>query len=949
MSDGAARFQHPPVTARPLLRWWWPGGAVDAPALCEQLRAFAREGWGGVEIQAFRLGLPHALPAAVAERVNEVFTPRWFDTVREVMDEAERLGLSVDITFGSCWPFGGGEAITPERATQELSLAWTTVQGPGPWHGRPNQPARPLRFGTRMERDGSVAPEQALPEDWQRRIDALAQTVAVLAVRGGTPSLGPFAGFVPLTLPDVWGQVHAPGWIDAASTLDLTDRLQADGSLHWDDVPPGTWQVVVVRRFISDQRITEAAGIGPQLVLDHLSRAAFDAHAARVGDAAVPFWAAHAGRTWRSVFVDSLEVPTDLHWTDDFAAEFQRRRGYAIRPFLPLLLQPGWRNCFQARVGAPLFDDPGVGPRVRADYRLTVSELVIERHFEPLVDWARRHGVLGKVQAHGAPVDWLQAYGAAHIPETEDLAGYAAPHFLRVARSAAHVYGRPLVSAEAFCWLLEGLAVTPQQIRERADEFFVNGIQQMIGSGAGAPLHGLDDEALPWYPFESMEIGTQIDNANPMWPHLRPLTGYLARCQTVLQQGTAVVPVAVLAPLDLFAFTGAAEKLVAPDWHHALLDAGLDWDWINADGVLKARIDGASLVTPGGHRYQAVLLPDGPALRAEVAERLAQFASAGLAVWAIGRAPQREEGYLDHERRDARVRSAMQAALEGGRRVATPSAIGRMLRGAGVAPVVDLPDGQGLQFHARDADGARWLFLRNPGPQPRSMALPVDASQGAELWHAWTGRRERLVVDAAGRANVRLPPRGARIVRLAAADRCVVERGAATAGSTHLFERVIEGGWSLHAQGQGQHGRPIRFEKDAVALHDLSQDAATADFAGALLYTLTVHLDPQDLAGGPLWLDLGHVCDTAAVQVNEHPPVIGCEGPFLFDIAAALRPGANRLCITVANRAENARRDPANPGGIPLPGRRLTRLPTGLLGPVRLISAPAPATRWCLA
>ena len=47
--------------------------------------------------------------------------------------------------------------------------------------------------------------------------------------------------------------------------------------------------------------------------------------------------------------------------TDDFAAEFERRRGYAIRPFLPLLLQPGWRNCFQARVGAPLFDDAAAG------------------------------------------------------------------------------------------------------------------------------------------------------------------------------------------------------------------------------------------------------------------------------------------------------------------------------------------------------------------------------------------------------------------------------------------------------------------------------------------------------------------------------------------------------------------------------------------------------------
>jgi alpha-L-rhamnosidase len=223
--DIESAFRTPPASARALLRWWWPGGAVDADALCEQLREFARSGWGGVEIQAFRVGLPHVLPAVAAESVHEVFTPRWFETVRVVMDEAERLGLTVDITFGSCWPFGGGEAITPELAAQELSLAWTTVNGPGAWQGRPNAPARPQRFGARMERDGAVDAAQALPDDWRARIEAMAHTVAVLAVRGGTPSLGPFAGFVPLTLPDIWGQVHAAGWIDAAATIDPTKRL----------------------------------------------------------------------------------------------------------------------------------------------------------------------------------------------------------------------------------------------------------------------------------------------------------------------------------------------------------------------------------------------------------------------------------------------------------------------------------------------------------------------------------------------------------------------------------------------------------------------------------------------------------------------------------------------------------------------------------------------------
>ncbi len=910
---------------------------MDGAALCAQLRQIAAAGWGGAEIQPLRVGLPHGLPG-----VHEVFTPRWWTILDQVMREATRLGLQLDLTFGSCWPFGGGEAITPERASQEVTLAWATVTGPSRFEGRPKMPQRPDRFGARMERDGSVAESQELPADWRVRMDRMARVEAVLAVRGGVPSMGPFPGFVPpLTLPDAWGEVHAAGWVDARCTVDLSGCLQTDGTLVW-DVPPGEWQIVTCVRFVSDQRITEGAGLGPQLVLDHLKREAFDAHAQRVGDAGWPVLKQHAGKALRAVFVDSLEIPTDILWTDDFEAEFKRRRGYALKPFLPLLLQPGWRNCFQPRLGSPLFDDPDAGPRVRADYRLTVSELMIERLYVPLAEWADARGVQAKTQAHGAPVDWLQAYGVAHIPETEDLAGGAAAHFIRVARSAAHLYGRPLVSAEAFCFMVEGLAVTPRQLRERADEFYVSGVQQIVAHGAAAGVAGDPAPEGEWYPFEAMEFGTSLAPASALVQLMRPLADYMARCQAALQRWRAVVPVAVLAPLDLFAFVGAAGKLTPEPWHDALLDTGLDWDWINADTLLKGHIEDQAFITPGGHRYQALLLPGLPTLRAEVAERLAACQRAGLAVWAIGSAPMREEGWLDAAARDQRVRAAMALVP-----VAAPSAVGRALRRSGLAPTLDLPAGHGLQFTVRQDGEARWVFLRNPGAQVRQVDLPVPATQGAELWHAWTGRLERLA--GGGCVRVALPAGGARLLRLAPLAACLPLSGPKPAGNTPGIALPLKGPWRVQAKGRGLRGRAVALDEMWTALQDLSLRPDVADFEGQLMYSCDFELRAEDLDAGPLWLDLGRVFDAAQVQVNDATPVIGCEAPFLFDLHQALRPGTNRLSITVANRPENARRDPAKPGGLPLPGRRLTRLPTGLLGPVRCISATAPASRWCLA
>ncbi|HEY0954576.1 MAG TPA: glycosyl hydrolase [Roseateles sp.] len=924
MSSVEIDFRQPPASQRPMLRWWWPGGAVEAEALCEQLRGFAAAGWGGVEIQPCRIGL-HEAPAGL----HDVFTPHWFGIVATVMTEAAKLGLRVDTTFGSAWPFGGSEAITPELATQELSLAWTSVQGPGRWQGQPRRPERPLRSTTWLAGHGGVPEEQALPTGWQDRIEAT-ETVVVLALRGGVPSLGAYPGFVPMTLPDRWGQVFAPGWVDASQTVDLTERLQPDGSLDW-DVPEGDWQIVVVQRFVSDQMILEGAGHGPQLVLDHLQRAAFDAHAARVGDAALPHWAAHAGHTWRSVFIDSLEVPADLLWTADFASEFQRRRGYDPRPHLPLMLQPGWRNCFQARNGAPLFDDADVGARVRHDYRLTVSELMVERLYAPLSGWAQRHGLQAKVQAHGAPVDWLQAYGVAGIPETEDLAGAAAPHFLRVARSAAHIYGRGVVSGEAFCWLLEGLAVTPQKVRERADVFYAAGIQQLVGHGASAPVAGWPEGGHSWYPFEAMEIGTPLDEANPWWAMVRPLTDYLARNQCLLQRSRAVVPVAVLAPLDLFAFMNAADRLTAPAWHDALQDAGYDWDWINDHGLLASRLEAGALVTPGGHRYRAIVLPDLPALRAEVAEFLAACAEAGVPVRACGQLPNREAGFKDAAARDGRVQRAMQAV-----HIAAPSALGCELRAAGVPPSLALAPGHGCSFHVREDGEQTWVLLHNASAREQALNWPLPAGCGAELWDAWSG--EVTGMKTMDSIQTQLPPGTSRWLRLAPADACRAPRAARQAAA-RAFQLELRGPWQVSADGVGLGGRRIRFASTWDTLTDLRNLSDIADFAGQLRYALQFELTRQQLDAGPLLLDLGVAHDALSLQLNGDTPWMRSEGPFVFEVTERLAVGTNTVEIVVANVPENAHRDPARPGGLPVPGRRLTRLPTGLLGPVRLRTA----------
>src|SRR6185437_13625863 len=58
-----------------------------------------------------------------------------------------------------------------------------------------------------------------------------------------------------------------------------------DGTLDW-DVPAGTWQVFAFKEMPTGQKVVGGAGEGPQLVLDHMNKHAFDEYAERVGGTA---------------------------------------------------------------------------------------------------------------------------------------------------------------------------------------------------------------------------------------------------------------------------------------------------------------------------------------------------------------------------------------------------------------------------------------------------------------------------------------------------------------------------------------------------------------------------------------------------------------------------------------------------------------------------------------
>jgi hypothetical protein len=100
-----AGFMNPPADARPMMRWWWFGPATAKPELQKELETMRGAGIGGVEIQPV---YPLMLDDAAKGIHNYSYLSQEFLNDASFANRTARsLGLRVDITLGSGWPYGG--------------------------------------------------------------------------------------------------------------------------------------------------------------------------------------------------------------------------------------------------------------------------------------------------------------------------------------------------------------------------------------------------------------------------------------------------------------------------------------------------------------------------------------------------------------------------------------------------------------------------------------------------------------------------------------------------------------------------------------------------------------------------------------------------------------------------------------------------------------------------
>jgi hypothetical protein len=890
---------------KPWTRWWWMGSAVDRAGLTADLESLRAAGLGGVEVT------PIYGVAGTESQFIEYLSDAWVRALEHTLREADRLDLGVDMATGTGWPFGGPWVTDRDACRTLVQKTWTVESGARlAERVRVEQPPMVRAIGNQVYDVLEIAPGEAAPQG--TRAQPLARPGAPRIQIGDlVEPVEANRNLQALALEQIKYPKPLPllalvAYSTAGAIIDLTPRVTPDGSLDW-IAPQGTWTLYGVFLGWHGKLVERAAPGGEGNVIDHFSREAIGQYLGRFDRA----FKGHQVKGVRAFFNDSYEVDDAQGESDGTARlfdEFQRRRGYDLRRHLPAL--------FGKDSGTSASD---ASARVLADYRLTVSDLLLDTFTAEWRTWAARQSSMVRNQAHGSPASLLDLYAASDVPETEGTEVARS----RWATSAAHVAGRRLVSAEAATWLGEHFRTSLADVRAAIDRFFIAGVNHIVYHGtAYSPQND------PW-PGWQFYASVEFNNRNAWWRDFSALNDYVARVQSLLQAGAPDQDVLLYFPLyDSLAMRGPTllkhfgganpppEGTVFERAAASLERRGYTYDFISDTQLQATLTHGERLQTSGGSSYATLVVPASRFIPLETFDGILSLARGGATVIAYDGLPEDVAGLADVNARRDRFR-----ALRDSLRFAPADASGiseaRIGRGA-VLRGTDL-DGllararvaretfgdRGLQFVRRKYDGGKYYFVLNPGGQEVDDWIPfTDRSSAAVIFDPATGRRgdARVRRSATGTLEVQmtLAPGASQIV--ATTNRPI---GTAYPSYDIVGEAVaiqVPGPWSLRFLSGGPV-LPSARSLERLVSWTMTGGEEVKSFSGTAVYSTQFR---RSTPNAKAWrLDLGRVHESARVRLNGRDLGALLGPSYVVTIEGSLLSDSNLLEIEVTNLSAN--------------------------------------------
>jgi len=853
---------------KPWTRWWWQGSAVNKEELTRLLKLYNDAGLGGVEVTPI-----FGVRGEESKFINYL-GPQWMDMLQHTLNTAGKLGMGVDMATGTGWPFGGPWISYEDACKQVVTKTWKLNKGE-------SVPAKISCIQEPLLRGASNKPPK--PGDVKDPVESNTnlQQLAIDQVKFARP------------LPLITVMAYPKG----GTPVELTGMVGADSVLNWVS-PADDCEVYALFMGWHGKMVERAAPGGEGNAIDHFSRKAIDTYFTKFDDA----FKGHDISSLRGFFNDSYEVDDargQSNWTPQFFDEFNKRRGYDLKLYLPALFGKA---------------TPEQNERILYDYRQTITELILHNFTEPWVAWAKGQKALVRNQSHGSPGNTMDLYAAVDIPETE---GTELLRF-KFATSATHVTGKKLAAAEACTWLGEHFTSTLGDVKQALDRYFVGGVNHIVYHGTNySPANA------PW-PGWLFYAAVHFHPSNPFWKQFPAINKYVERCQSFLQAGKPDNDILVYYPFADAQMERGRDLLkhydaMRPEFNGTyfaeisewMLKKGYSFDFISDKQLTGVTTTGGKLQT-GGAQYQAILLPYNKYIPLATMQQIVKLVEAGATLLIYGSPPADVPGFANHkEDRDAldalvrKMQFTMQdgyaKAVMGKGLVYMSEKENVLLNAATIRrePIVDL----GLQFIRRTYNGGHAYFITNPGTKAVDTVIDLDAQDAyAALYNPMTG--EAGIVKPVRIANKMLGVR----LQLPAGASCIVQTAPKVlTGAAYRYYQpagqstVVKGTWRINFLPADTL---VPLPKQLTIPSSWTEWGPNyAWFSGTAAYTISLD---KPAASAQAWkLDLGKVGESANVFVNDKlvGTVVGPDYSVILP-DALLKP-TNVLRIEVSNSMAN--------------------------------------------
>jgi hypothetical protein len=900
-------FAHPPGDSRIMVRWWWFGPAVTKSGIRQELEEMKSAGIGGVEIATL---YPLALDDPQTGFHNFAFlSDEHIDALHFAAQEAKKLGLRVDVTLGSGWPFGGSHISVTQAAgamrveSVEIPPGSKSIATPG------------ITTGDRLE--------------------------AVLLASGSR---------------------EAPALRDAKQIQNPAienGRLQISAELS-------AFRVAVF--FISSRTgmTVKRPAIGAEgFVLDHYDQTAIEAHLHAVGDRLMEGFGDHPPY---AVFSDSLE-DYGSDWTPDLLKEFQRRRGYDLTPHLPALIGDAgpdtaairhdwgktltelandhymkplhvWATQHHTLLRSQTYGYPPVTLSSNQFEDLPEGEgkatLLMWRQFSD-TRWAASAGHLfGKLVISSETWTWLHSPAFRATPL--DMKAEADLHFLQgINQLVGHGWPYSPDTAGEPGWRMYA-----------AGAFNSHNPWWFVMPDLTAYLQRVSFALRQGKPANDVALLLPNDDAwasftvNGHWPSsVTSQAGFNTRGRDV-------------------SIDESMGELLGSNVIPQILDAGFNLDFIDGDAIDSIGIP-----------YRVLILPGVDRLPFATYQKIEQYALHGGIVIATRGLPSTAPGFLNAEAEGQQIQTLSQRLFHSknapGHLVEDESLLGSTISTYLKPDVAFSPKAPDIGFIHRKLDvGDLYLIANTANRAIRVTARFRENAKYAESWDPFTGQ---VSVQAnADKSDLRLLPYESRLILI---TNLPMELPRKTANShpivdAHSRDIDLSSDWDLTFSGTNQTAH-------MATLHSWSEEEPFKYYSGKVTYKKVIELPADVKSGRSVLLDFGEgtpvpkpdplptfnlraflegpVRAAAEVYVNGQRAGVVWHPPYTLEVSSLLKPGMNELRIIVGNTAINSLAGSALPDYrllndrygqrfVPQGMENLQPLPSGLLGGLRLRLMP---------